>query len=443
MKSPLSNAAILRTTAPISLALFIPLLNNLTNNFFLGKAGERDLAVSGVSGIFYLILAMVGYGLSNGLQVQLSRREAQHDNEGAARLITNGGMLSLMLSLSLMILSLWLAPIIFGFSLRSDEHVLLSVHFLYIRVWGLPFLMLTQLSNAFYIATGRSKYLMAGSAVATGVNIVGDYILILGHFGFPKMGLAGAAIASVIAEICACGVMWGLFYKNHLYRRYPLARHWELDTALCKRILNVSAPLIVQYFFSIGGWQVFYIFVEHLGERELAASQILRSIFTIAGTITWAFAATCNSMVSYLIGGGRAHEVYALTGRIVKLSLSFTATLCVLMLLFGRYYLLLFTRDAALIDLALPSLHVIVVASLVMAVSTAVFNAVVGTGNTVINLSIEITCVGCYLVYCYIVIQRMRLPLYWAWGAEFVYWSSLLIAGSLYLRSGRWRGKVI
>jgi hypothetical protein len=75
-----------------------------------------------------------------------------------------------------------------------------------------------------------------------------------------------------------------------------------------------------------------------------------------------------------------------------------------------------------------------------MSVATVVFNGVIGTGKTIMNLLIETICVAAYLVYCYIVIERHRMPLQWAWGSEFVYWSSLLLASVAYLQSGRWRG---
>src|SRR5215217_3204940 len=101
--------------------MIIPLINDLTNNYFLGKVGLRELAVIGVGGLFYLTLTMIGYGLANGVQVQLSRKAASLDYDGITRLFVNGGLLTILLALSLMMLSLWLAPLIFGFSLHNSE----------------------------------------------------------------------------------------------------------------------------------------------------------------------------------------------------------------------------------------------------------------------------------------------------------------------------------
>ena len=158
---------------------------------------------------------------------------------------------------------------------------------------------------------------------------------------------------------------------------------------------------------------------------------------------TWALATTCNTMVSNLIGQGRRRDVTGIIWKICKLSFIYAVVVCIVLLIFSREFLSIYSNDLSLISFALPSLRVIVLATLIMSLSTVVFNGVVGTGNTLVNLTIEITCVGSYLVYCYFIISRWHSELYLCWGSEFIYWSALLIASSLYLRSGRWKGKEI
>ncbi|OSZ81854.1 hypothetical protein CAP35_00875 [Chitinophagaceae bacterium IBVUCB1] len=443
MQLSVTNKGIIRLAAPISLAILIPQLNFLTNTAFLGRLGEHELAVNGLTGVFYLIMSMIGYGLNSGIQAQMARRGGEGDNEGLGKTLTNGMLLGLVSSVALMLLAMWMAPFIFGLSLHDQSHVQSSVNYLYIRVWGLPFLLMVQLMNAFYISTGQSKFLMYGSLAATIVNIVLDYFFIFGKAGFPQMGLNGAAVASVIAEAVYCAVMCGIFYFRKMQKTFPVFTQSTFDFSLARRSLNVSAPLILQYLFSIGGWQVFFIFVEHLGERELAASQILRSVFGAVSVVTWAFASTCNTLVSNVIGQGKQNEVIPVIKKIGKLSLLCTTVICVPLLLFPSAFLSLYRDDAALILLSLPSLKLIVLATLIMSLSTVLFNGVVGTGNTMVNLLIEVACVGVYLVYCYIVIERAKLPLALAWASEFVYWTSLFIISYLYLRSGKWKGKTI
>jgi putative MATE family efflux protein len=434
---------IIKLAAPISLAILIPQLNFFTNTVFLGKLGERELGVNGITGVFYLILSMIGYGLSSGIQIQMARRAGEGDKKGLAQLLANGAMLSALFSLGLMMVTLWMVPLLFGFSLQDNDNFSLSVNFIYIRVWGLPFLMITQLLSSFFISISRSRMLIYGSVVATFVNIALDYMLIFGKGGMPALGFHGAAVASVIAEVAACLVMVAIFFLRGLHHTYPLFNFRHFDLELSRRSLGVAAPLIVQFMFSIGGWLVFFFFVEHLGGQSLAASQVLRNIFGIVSVGTWALATTCNTMVSNIIGQGRQKDVMAMIKKISKLSFIYSTVICVVMLLFAREFLSVYTADEALIQFSLPSLRVIIVATLVMSLSTVVFNGVVGTGNTLVNLTMEVTCVGLYLVYCYFVILVWKSPLYLCWGSEFVYWFTLLCGSVLYLKSGRWKGKEI
>lgn len=438
-----TNRQIIKLAAPISLALLIPQMSFFTNTVFLGRLGMRELGVNGITGVFYLILSMIGYGLSSGMQIQMARRAGENDQKGLAQILTNGAMLSVLFSLGLMLVTLWFVPILFGYSLSDDNNFALSVNFVYIRVWGLPFLMLTQLLCSFFISIGKSRVLIYGSLVATLVNVFFDYTLIFGKFGFPALGFSGAAVASVIAEVFYCGTMIGLFFGHKLYRQYPVFNFRNFDFDLSQRTLSVASPLIIQFLFSIGGWLVFFVFIEHLGGQSLAASQVLRNIFGIVGVGTWALATTCNTMVSNLIGQGRRRDVTGIIWKICKLSLLYAVVVCAALLIFSREFLSIYSNDLSLISFALPSLRVIVLATLIMSLSTVVFNGVVGTGNTLVNLTIEITCVGSYLIYCYFVIRLWHSPLYMCWGSEFIYWTTLLIASGLYLRSGRWKGKEI
>jgi multidrug resistance protein, MATE family len=438
-----TNKQIIKLAAPISLALLIPQLNFFTNTVFLGRLGERELGVNGITGVFYLILAMIGYGLSSGMQIQMARRAGEGDKNGLAQILTNGAMLAALFSLGLMLLTLWFAPVLFSFSLKDSDNFALSINFTYTRVWGLPFLMITQLFSSFFISINRSRVLIYGSLVATLLNILFDYLLIFGKGGFPAMGFQGAAISSVLSEIFYCGTMVGVFFYQKLYEEYPVGNYRYFDFSLSQRTLKVASPLIVQFLFSIGGWLVFFFFVEHLGKESLAASQVLRNIFGIVGVGTWALATTCNTMVSNLIGQGKQKEVMPIIVKICKLSLIYAIFLSLLLLIFSHEFLSIYSEDLALISFALPSLRVIVAGTLIMSLSTIVFNGVVGTGNTLVNLTMEITCVGAYLVYCYFIIYKWHSPLYVCWGSEFIYWTSLLACSVIYLKSGRWKGKNI
>ena len=152
------------------------------------------------------------------------------------------------------------------------------------------------------------------------------------------------------------------------------------------------------------------------------------------GVAAWALASVCNSMVSNLIGQKREQEVLATVNKIVWVSFLFAFMVGLPLLLFPNYFLGLMTQNENLVLVGSTSLQIVVLATWMLSISTIYFNAVVGSGNTKMNMLFEFAAILLYLLYCTIVIEYKRWPLPWAWGSEFVYWLSLFLMSALYLR---------
>ncbi len=438
---------ILKLSLPISIAILIPQLNMLTNTVFLGyyrpngviSSTQDLLAASGIAGIYYLTIVMVGYGLSSGMLMLMSRKAGESDVLGLGKLFSNGVLLSFSLSILLIGASFFVAPLLFGQVIHDASIREASISFIKIRYWGLPFVMLCQLSNSLFLATSKSKVIVYGSLVQTITNIILDYLLIFGIGIFPEMGLNGTALASVLSEVCYLITVLWIIEKSSLFRAYQITYFASPNWKLIKEILVKSSPLIMQYFLSIGAWEVFFIYVEHLGKTESAVSQILRSVFGLVGVVTWALASTCNSMVSNVIGQGKLDDVIPLIKKIIAVSFSISFILGIAVIAFPEPFLRLLTSDDMLVQKGIVSLRIVVLATWMLSISTICFNGVLGTGNTRINMFFEFIAIVFYIIYITIVIEKLRLPLPYAWASEFVYWLTLFILSAFYLNSGRWK----
>jgi multidrug resistance protein, MATE family len=443
MQFEVTTRQIIKIAAPICLALIIPQINHITNTAFLGRLGEFELAVNGIAGIYYLVMYMVAYGLNNGLQVLIARRAGQLNTRGIGQLFSNGLELGLIASFLVIAATLFLAPWFFAHTLHNQQIYEAALSFIRIRIWGLPFLMTLSMANAFYIGSGNSRVLAATSLCQEMVNIFFDYALIFGKFGLPALGLNGAAFASLIAEGTGMMVAYSILFGKGFHKRFFLFDYIKPSWQIFRSILSISAPLIVQFLFSIGSWFIFFIFIEHLGERPLAISNMLRSIFGMFGVFTWALGATCNTLVSNVIGQGKEDVVFVAIRRIATISLLCACIVCVLVNLFPGTILQIYTTDTALINEAIPSVRIITLSTLLMAISGVVLSGVTGTGNTRINLGIEMAAVVGYLLYCSIVVERWRSPLHIAWLADFIYWTIIFVLSVWYLKSGKWKAKSI
>lgn len=127
----------------------------------------------------------------------------------------------------------------------------------------------------------------------------------------------------------------------------------------------------------------------------------------------------------------------------MNLSFILTFFLCLLINLFPDVFLKLYGRDISFTNDAIPVIRMVTVGMLGMSIATIWLNAVTGTGNTRINLLIEIAAITIYTIYIWLVLKIWNLSLVWAWASELLYWASLFVFSFLYIRSGRWKKKVI
>ncbi len=424
---------------PISLAILVPQINFITNNIFLGGLGQQALASAGITGVYYLIFAVIGNGLNNGLQSLIARKAGENNPKEIGHLFFHGVWISLAISLVGILLTYTIAPVILRATIHSESTASQVIDFMYIRIWGLPLLYLYIMRNALLVGTNQTKLLIWGTLAETFINIFMDYSLIYGKLGFPQVGFNGAAYASILAEGSGLLVIFIVIHFKGINKQFSLFENWKIDFGTIRHVLFKSSPLILQYAISIITWEYFYILIEHHGDRALAISNTMRNIFGIFGVFLWAFAATSTTMVSNVIGQGKSEEVLPLIRRIILLSLSCTIMLVIPLNLFPEYALKFYQQDELFIKEAIPVIRVISVALLTMSFSTIWLNSITGTGHTVVNLTIEIITITAYSIYVYLVLETWNLPITWGWGSELVYWVGMFSMSYWYMKSNRWR----
>ena len=439
----ISNKQILGIALPITAAIIVPQINFITNNIFLGGLGQGALALAGITGVYYLIFAVVGHGLNNGLQALISRRAGENRIDAIGNLFSQGIRIALVFAAIGIAITWLVAPRVLGWSLHDPESVRTCVRFLNIRILGLPFLYVYQMRNALLVGTNQSKYLIIGTATEALTNIFFDYGLIYGKFGMPQMGFDGAAYASIISEFAGLAVIFIVIRLNGVAKQLHLFKNWAYDAANVKLIVVQSYPLILQFVISIMSWEFFYILIEHHGQQALAISNTMRNIFGFFGCFTWAFAATANTMVSNVIGQNLQEQVPRLINRIMFWSLGFATLVCLFLNVFPHAFLSIYGQGEDFITAAIPVLRIVSSALLFMSISVVWMNAVTGTGNSKMNLLSEFAAITLYCIYVYTVLEKMNLPLVWGWASEWIYWTTIFIPSFWYMRSGRWKNRKI
>ena len=211
----------------------------------------------------------------------MARRNGEGNYSRIGQVLTQGTAFSMMMAAALLAISYFTARPFMSLMISSDTILEASVSFFSIRMWGLLFSFANTMFRAFYVAITRTKVLTINAIVMAAINIALDYALIFGKFGLPAMGLEGAALASVMAE--AGSLLFFFIYTRYAvdYRKYGLTVSFTPDFRLIREILNVSVFMMLQQFIPLATWFVFFLAIEHLGQRELAIANVVRSIYIL------------------------------------------------------------------------------------------------------------------------------------------------------------------
>ena len=415
----------------------------LTDTAFLGRVGEVELGASAIAIIYYMVLFMIGFGFSIGAQIIIGRRNGEGRFRDTGKVFWIGLYFLLGLSGIIILLSELFSPWMMKFMVSSEAIYNAALSYVRWRLPGMVFAFMTAMFRAFYVGTTQTKTLTLNSVVMVASNVLFNWILIFGKFGCPALGITGAAIGSSLAELVS--LVFFVAYTRYRCDRtkYGLDRPARFEAKELKSMMPVCTWTMVQHTISISTWLIFFLYIEHLGERALAISNIARSVSGLMWVVLQAFSSTCSTLVSNIIGEGHQDKVMSLVRRIMKLSYGTVSVMIILFCIFPEYIARIYTDIPDLIHAAVPSL-IVMCSSYFLAVGGQVFFlAVSGTGSTKTAFRLELIALAVYMLYCTVIIGVLKADVAICWTAEHVYSGVLLLCGWWYMRSGRWKNRSI
>lgn len=438
-----SNRNIFNISYPIFLTLAAQNIINVTDTAFLGRVGEVELGASAIAGVFYIAIYTLGFGFSQGAQILIGRRNGEKNYNQVGPIFNNGLLFNFLLCIILFVLTKLFMPGLMTALVTSEQVYKASLEYLDWRIYGFFFSFFNVMFRAFYVGTTKTKVLTVSAIITAGANILFDYLLIFGHGGFPEWGIAGAAIASVIAEAITFLflVIYTLVSGN--VKRYGLFRFEKVELKVIRQILDLSIFIMFQNFISISTWFFFFIFIERMGERPLAATNVGRSLYVLLMIPGSALATTTNTLVSNLIGAGLKEKVLPFVNKMIKIVLVLIVPIMIFTFISPELFARIYTNDVGLIEACVPVMRVVSIAVIMCAVGSVIFNALSGTGNTRTAFVIEFVVLFFYLGYIYYTAIIHPTTVAVVWFSELVYWIPIGGLSYLYLLKGNWRKKEI
>ena len=428
---------------PILISLVMEQMIGLTDTAFLGRVGEIELGASAIAIVYYMVLFMIGFGFSIGAQIIIGRRNGEGRFKDTGKVFWNGLYFVLGLSGVIILLSELFTPWMMKFMVSSTAIYDAALSYVRWRLPGMVFAFCTAMFRAFYVGTTQTNTLTLNSIAMVASNVFFNWILIFGKFGIPALGITGAAIGSSLAELVSL-IFFVIYTRIGCDRKkYGLDKAARFEKDELKDMMPVCTWTMIQHTISISTWLIFFLYIEHLGERSLAISNITRSVSGLLWVVLQAFSSTCSTLVSNIIGEGHQDKVQSLIKRILKLSYGIVSAMIILFCLFPECIVRIYTDIPDLISASVPAM-IVMCSSYFLAVGGQVFFlAVSGTGSTKTAFRLELIALAVYMIYCTVIIGIMKLDVAICWTAEHVYSGVLLICSWWYIRSGRWKNRKI
>lgn len=443
MPSTVSKKAIWLIAYPIIFGNLAQTLITLTDTAFLGWVGKEELGASMIAGIYYYVYSTLAWGFAIGIQIIIARRLGEGRLERIGVVFEHGLVFVLALSSVLFLLQHYLTAGLLQDIIHSPDIYGKALEYMDYRHYGIIFVCFNFLFRALYIGLSNTIAITFSTLLMAAVNIFLDYVLIFGKWGFPEMGIGGAALASVCAEISAFFFFIVYTIIKLPLKTYTLFAFHKLEGWLMKSILKLAFPTMLQKLLSFGTWFIFFALVEHMGKDPIAISGIIRSVYMLIAIPVFAFAATANTLTSKLIGEGKTAEVIPTALKIFRQSFLAILPVILFCILLPHLILGVYTPDPALIDASIPSLYVICVASIAMSFGMTFFEAVSGTGNTTKALLLETFVLAIYSFSIWYFASYIGTRVEFVWTSEITYGVCIGIVSYIYLRLAHWQKKKI
>lgn len=431
---------VLRMAAPIMLGAVSFAGMDFADKMFVSWLGVDHLAAVGNSALWMYTFAVFFMGLAGCVSTFVSQSFGKTKFENCARFAWQGVYVAIAGGTVAFIL--WpAAPLLFGAMNHSEEVQRLEVLYFRIRIFSIAFIAWEVALSSFFQGISRPIVPMVVGISANLLNVVLDYILIFGKFGFPAMGIAGAAIATVIAVAFQAGALHLIFLSRAVNETYGSRGGFALDLTKCKDLLRVGWPAGVSSLLDVAGWALFTGFiVGSFGTIALGAHTAAMNFMHFSFMPAMALSAAATAVVGQWIGRGDVDKAKARAYTAVKVGMSFMLVTGGCFALFGETLMRVFSEDPEVIGLGRFLLILAAMFACFDACTIVLIGALRGAGDTRWIMWV-LTC-GAYLV---------NLPLAWlfavplgfgaggAWIGATIYVISLSAVVFSRFRSERWR----
>ncbi len=343
----------LKLAYPVILGQLAQMFLGIIDMAMVGAVGYKELAAAALVNSVINIPFVLGMGITISVSQLVSMANGQRNGALVSHYLFNGFILS---GITAIIIALGLA---FGknilFHMGQDPEVAeLAAPYLQLVSWSIIPMMLFMALKQFTDGLEYTKTAMIISLSAIPINFLLNWVLIFGHFGFPRLELVGAGIGTLISRIIIFIALLMVVLRHKIFRRYIIIgkKQWFLQKKTWKDLLHIGIPSSLQVGMESGAFAVSAILIGTIGAREQAAHQIAISVVALTFMVSMGLSQAGSIRVSNTFGR-KDFPLLRLIGKTTFITaLIYGAACAVLIFLLKDYIPFIFTDDLSVIEIA-------------------------------------------------------------------------------------------
>lgn len=264
----------LKLASPVMLGMLGHTFVSFIDNIMVGQLGAAELAAVSLGNSFIFIAMSIGIGFSTAITPLVAEADTEGNFEKGKSVFKHGLFLCTVLGLILFGILLFAKPLMYIMD-QPEEVVNLAIPYLDLVAFSLVPLIIFQAFKQFSDGLSLTKYPMYATIVANLLNVAINYVLIFGKFGFPEMGIVGAAVGTLVSRFVMVAYLWWLLAKREKSKAYVTnLKFFQLSKQPIKKLSNLGLPSAMQMFFEVGIFTAAIWLSGTLGANAQAANQI-------------------------------------------------------------------------------------------------------------------------------------------------------------------------
>ena len=326
----------LKLAYPVILGMLGHTLVAFVDNVMVGQLGTAELAAVSLANSFMFIAMSLGIGFSTAITPLVAKADGEGNFEDAKSTFKHGFFLCTIISFFLFLGVILAKPLLYVMK-QPQEVVELAVPYLNFVAASLVPLIIFQSFKQFSDGMSMTKYPMFATLIANIVNVILNYIFIFGKFGFPELGIVGAAVGTLASRVIMVFYLWYLLTQHEKTRAYFLDINFSnFSKHMCTKLFNLGFPSAMQMFFEVAIFTSAIWLSGILGKNPQAANQIALNLSSMTFMVVMGLSVVAMIRVGNQMGLKKYQELRRIAFSIFMIATLFAIIFATLFLIFNN-----------------------------------------------------------------------------------------------------------